>query len=110
MPRVSIALHPVGPLLLGLVIGLSPALWVALSFRNSVPDLDIPFLAAGLHTPFLVAAYTSYLALAFIATTCLMRPAQRRLGVGMALGLLVITIIATALYVVLLFQLEGSYN
>jgi hypothetical protein len=97
MTRVSSALHYSVQLLLGTVIGLSPALFLALASGNSPTAWSTPLQAL---------AYVSFLALAFIATTCLIRSAQRWFGGGLILGLL----LTAALYVSLLFQAAGSFN
>jgi hypothetical protein len=97
MSRISTTLYCSAQLVLGTIIGLSPALWLTLANGHSAPALSTPLLAF---------AYVSFLALAFIATTCLMRSGQRGLGAGLILGLL----LTTALYVSLLFQADGSFN
>jgi hypothetical protein len=96
MPETTSALHSLLRVLLGVVIGLLPSLLIALANRNSVPALFAPLLAA---------AYVSFIALAFITTTCLVRSAHRALGVGIALGLL----FTIAFYVTLLSRAAGSF-
>jgi hypothetical protein len=82
----------------GVVVGLLPALLVALAVGGIVPSaITIPLMAA---------AYLSYLGVVFLATACLLQRNWRLAGAGMALG----AALAMALYVVALYGATlGAY-
>lgn len=82
-------------LLLGMVLGLLPTMLILLANWYWPP--------VWLTVPALMAAYVSFLGRAFVAPSCLLRPAQRTLGVGMTLGV----VITVALYVAVLHGATG---
>jgi hypothetical protein len=96
MPETTTALHRALLLLLGMVAGLVPCALIVLAVGNGG--------SAGFE-PLLAAAYVSFLVLAFIGAACLVRSAQRPLGAGIALGLL----LTVAYYLSLFVRAAGSF-
>jgi hypothetical protein len=97
MPETTSVVYRSARLLLGVVVGVIPCLLSVLADGNS---------PSALSTPLIASAYVSFLALAFIAAVCLVRPAHRLLGAGIVLGLL----LTAAYYVSLLVRAAGSFN